>query len=104
VRSDGSIGVYVTGAITDDAIMKELGRIGEKLDGCGARLVFIDLAGCSFVDSRIVAPIAKIQKYLKSSGCNFEVRLSDLKLQSFFKAIGLGNIITICRPSNSAST
>ncbi len=95
VRSDGSIGVHASGVLAADSDVKELSAAGEKLIGSGATLVYLDLVGCTLVDSRIISPIVRLQKQLEQGGCRFEVRVSDERLLSFFREIELDKIVTI---------
>jgi hypothetical protein len=59
----------------------------EKLNGCGAKLVYLDLAECCFVDPMIVSPIITLQKKFEDQGVQFEIRISGNALVSFFREI-----------------
>ncbi|MBD3392088.1 MAG: hypothetical protein GF418_08430 [Chitinivibrionales bacterium] len=98
--------MLATGVLAADTDMQELGEITGKVTGTGARLVYLDLQGCSFVDSRIVSPIVRINKELQTAGCRFELRISDDRLRGFFKEIELDRIVAIreSKPCSESET
>lgn|GEM_PF-4625915 len=81
--------------LANDRDIKELAQIPEKISGCGAKLIYLDLAGCSFIDSRIITPIVMLQKKLAKEDCEFEIRIYDSRLLTFFKEIELDRIVKI---------
>lgn len=95
IRSDNSIGVHASGVLTGEREIKELVEIPDKLCGCGAKLVYLDFAGCNFIDSRIISPIILLQRKLAQYGCEFEIRIYDSRLLAFFKEIELDKIVKI---------
>ena len=96
--------MFAEGIIANDTDIAELNRIPDKFKDCGAQLIYLDLAGCSFVDSRIVSPIVKLANFLDSMACGFEVRVSDERLYAFFTAIELDKIVKIEKCSANAAS
>lgn len=93
----------MSGILASELDIKELAQIPEKLQGCGATLVYLDLFQCSFFDSRITSTIIRIHQQLEKEGCQFELRVDNPQLLSFFKDIELDKIVTIIDQNATAS-